>query len=269
MYDYHMHSSFSDDCTFGMEEMILAAINKGFDEIALTDHLDLDYPDPNFPFYLDIPAYHKALDQYQAKYHGQIKILRGIEIGIQDTVAKECKDVVHAHPYDFVIGSFHAAEGKDLYSGAYYQGKTTLQWYRDFYLYVYQCLKEYKDYNVLGHLNIVSRYAELMDHEPVPQESYLDLVEDILKLVIEDDKGIEVNTSSFRYHTSQLYPSVEMLTLYKKLKGEIITIGSDAHYPEHIGYRFKESIELLKTLGFRYFTTFEKMKPKFIKLDNF
>lgn len=269
MYDYHIHTAFSDDSTADMDDMILSACNKGLSEIAITDHIDLDYPDPEIPFMMDFPAYHRALEQHQAKYRDRIKIVKGIEVGIQHTVHKGNSDIIHAYPYDFVIGSFHAAESKDFYTGMYYKGKTALQCYRDFYTYVYECLKEYKDYNVLGHLNIVERYSHFLPPEEVRQEEYFDLVEEILKLIIEDNKGIEVNTSCFRYHTSKLYPSVKMLTLYKKLKGETITIGSDAHVPEHIGYNFGYMIDVLKTVGFKYLATFEGMQPKFMKISDF
>jgi histidinol-phosphatase (PHP family) len=188
-----------------MEEVILSACDKGFREIAITDHIDLEYPDSNIPFSLDIPAYHRALEYYQSKYKDRIKIVKGIEVGIQDFVFKENSDLVRSYPYDFVIGSFHTAEGRDLYTGYYYKGKTALQCYRDFFSYTYKCLKAYKDYNILGHVNLVARYKKFIPPEQVEQSEYLDIVEDILKLVIEDGKGIEVNTSCFRYKTSQMY----------------------------------------------------------------
>lgn len=269
MYDYHIHTAHSDDCISDMEEMILSACDKGFREIAITDHIDLEYPDKNIPFLLDFPAYHRALEYCQSKYKDRIKIVKGIEVGIQDFVSKENSDLVRAYPYDFVIGSIHAAEGKDLSTGVYYEGKTAFECYRDFYSYTYKCLKEYKDYSVLGHINIVARYNEFIPPEPVEQNEYLDLVEDILRLVIEDGKGIEVNTSCFRYKTPQMYPSVEMLALYKKLKGEIITIGSDAHSPEHIGYEFKYAIDVLESLGFKYLATYEQQRPKMNKISEF
>ncbi len=236
MYDYHVHSSFSDDCTADMEDMILSACDKGFGEIALTDHIDLQYPDPDIPFTLDFPAYHKALEHYQIKYKDRIKLLKGIEVGVQAAVSKENADIIHAYPYDFVIASFHAAEGKDLYTGGYYKGKTALQCYRDFYSYVYQCLKTYKDYNILGHLNIVARYSQYMPSEPVGQELYLDLVEDILRLVIEDGKGI-ASYSCF-VHTSQLYLRLKCW-LCTKIKGGIIR--SDRR-PFAGAYRFHSGI---------------------------
>lgn len=269
MYDYHIHTSHSDDCSSDMEDMILSACDKGFREIAITDHIDLEYPDSNIPFSLDIPAYHRALEYDQLKYKDRIKIVKGIEVGIQDFVSKENSDLVRSYPYDFVIGSFHAAEGRDLWTGSYYRGKTALQCYRDFFSYTYKCLKAYKDYDILGHINLVARYKKFIPPEQVEQSEYLDLVEDILKLVIEDGKGIEVNTSCFRYETSQMYPSVEMLTLYKQLKGEIITIGSDAHFPEHIGYEFKYVIDLLESLGFKYLATYGQRQLKMNKISDF
>ena len=43
--------------------------------------------------------------------------------------------------------------------------------------------------------------------------------------------------------------------------GEIITIGSDSHDPEHLGVGIEEAKSVLKDLGFRYFCTYDKMKP--------
>ena len=53
----------------------------------------------------------------------------------------------------------------------------------------------------------------------------------ILKTVIADGKGIEVNTSSYRYGLSDLTPSRDILKLYWELGGQILTIGSDSHKP--------------------------------------
>ena len=51
--DYHMHSNFSDDSDARMEDMIKSSIDKGLTHIAITDHVDFLYPDPNFPFMID------------------------------------------------------------------------------------------------------------------------------------------------------------------------------------------------------------------------
>ncbi len=46
MYEYHVHSSFSDDCTADMEGLILSACDKGFGELHYRT-IDLQYPDPD------------------------------------------------------------------------------------------------------------------------------------------------------------------------------------------------------------------------------
>lgn len=38
--DYHVHTYYSDDSTYLMEDVIKDAITKGMDEICFTDHVD-------------------------------------------------------------------------------------------------------------------------------------------------------------------------------------------------------------------------------------
>ena len=61
-------------------------------------------------------------------------------------------------------------------------------------------------------------------------------------------------------------PTEKILARYRELGGEILTLGSDAHAPEHIAYHFKETVQILKDCGFRYYTVFKERKPEFLKL---
>ena len=85
----------------------------------------------------------------------------------------------------------------------------------------------------------------------------------ILKKAIADGKGIEVNTSCFRYHLSDLTPSKKILQMYHDLGGRILTFGSDTHKEEHVGFKIEEVKEIVREIGFKEFATFEKMKPIF------
>lgn len=266
MYDYHVHSSFSEDCDIEMESMIKSAIDMGFKEIAITDHLDLDYPDRNFQFLLDFSAYQKALNQYMKQYAGKIKVVKGIEMGLQKHILSECEQVVDSFEYDFVLASFHGTDQKDLHCGDYFKERSPLNCYIDYYTNIYDCLSDYKKYNVIAHINLVDRYAHYIENDNVKLSQYMEIVEGIFKKIIDDGKGIEINTSCGRYQMKKTIPTVEMLKLYKDLNGEIITMGSDAHYKNHIGYDFNYYFDLLKSLGFRYITAFDKMKPAFIKI---
>lgn len=119
-------------------------------------------------------------------------------------------------------------------------------------------VKGYEDYSVLGHMDLITRY----DKEGIyPFKKVEPLVEEILRTVIETGKGIEFNTSYHRYGLKDTTPSMDILKLYQRLGGEIITIGSDSHKPEHLGAYIEEGKQLLQSLGFRFFCTYDKMKP--------
>ena len=89
----------------------------------------------------------------------------------------------------------------------------------------------------------------------------MDIIESILKEAIYNGKGIEVNTSCFRYKLPDLTPSKKILSLYKDLGGEIITIGSDSHAVSQFGFEIADVREQLAELGFEHFYTFDKMQP--------
>lgn len=266
MYDYHTHSSFSDDCSTPMMDMIESAWRLGINEIAVTDHYDPDYAEQIIPFELDIPGYHKALNEAKEKYKDKIKVLKGIEIGIQHgDIMEKCRRTAKAFDYDFILGSFHCAEGFELYGNNFFKGRSAEDAYVAFYSYMLDCLKKYKDYDVLGHFNVIDRYTDR-----IPDSSgYKDLVEEILKLIISDGKGIEINTSSFRYGMGErTTPAKEILQRYKELGGEIITIGSDAHRPKDLGYYFEHAVEMIKDTGIKYLATYEQRKLKLVSLDS-
>ena len=53
---------------------------------------------------------------------------------------------------------------------------------------------------------------------------------------------------------------------YHDLGGELITLGSDAHAPEHIAYDFATAEAILKEIGFRYYTVFRERKAEQLPL---
>ena len=124
-------------------------------------------------------------------------------------------------------------------------------------------VQNYHNYSVLGHMDLITRYDKAGVY---PFEKLKPILTKILKIVIADEKGIEINTSSHRYGLKDLTPSRDILKLYKELGGKIITIGSDSHKPEHLGAFVDETKEELKLLGFEYICTFDKMKPVYHKL---
>ena len=124
-------------------------------------------------------------------------------------------------------------------------------------------VKQYHNYSILGHLDLISRYDKVGYY---PFDQIRPLITEILKIVIADGKGIEVNTSSYRYGLPDLTPSRNILRLYRELGGTIITIGSDSHKKEYLGFHIQETKKELIKLGFSQFCTFDKMIPVYHEL---
>ena len=124
LFDYHTHSAFSDDSDTPLKDMLDQACRLGLSEIAVTDHFDPGYPDPEYPFELAFDEYHRTLEQYQKDYEGRLQIVKGIEMGIQHDQLDRCARAAQAYDYDYIIGSFHCALGEPLYQGRFFEGKT-------------------------------------------------------------------------------------------------------------------------------------------------
>jgi len=261
MYDFHTHTSFSDDCDVSMKDMVTSAINKGITTLAITDHYDPGYPDPEFPFTIDFSDYQTALENVSQLYKNQIKIIKGLEIGIMEGQFESAEKIINEYPYDFIIGSFHCLHKTDLYTFDFSNVDRPAM-LKEFYEYVYSCLSAYKNYDVVGHFSIIDRYIG----NPLDCTDSMPIIKESLKTIINDGKGIEINTSNFKYGTNMWLPREEILKAYYELGGEILTFGSDSHEPKHLLNHFDDAIELAKTIGFKYFCTFENRKPQFHKL---
>ncbi|MFL2133514.1 histidinol-phosphatase HisJ family protein [Desemzia sp. FAM 24101] len=273
--DYHVHSDYSDDSWYLMEDVVKDAIQMGLKGICFTDHVDYGVkpdwkPDEEFQAGKNTEVknvhyefYFSELDKLSRKYANKITIKKGLEFGMQTHTIPQFEKLYRTHDFDFILLSVHQIGNKEFWTGEFQKGHTHQESYDKYYDEMYQLVTSYKDYSVLAHMDLVRRY---LDKEVDMFEYSKDKVEQILRMVIEDNKGIEINTSSFRYGINGLTPSIEILKLYHDLGGTIITIGSDSHKPEHLGFHINESKKLLKDIGFKHFCTFDKMNPIFHEL---
>lgn len=258
--DYHMHTSFSDDSSYPMRDCIERAIALGFNEICFTEHIDYGC---STAFCCDCDTYLKTVREYQKIYDGKITLKFGIEFGAQAHHKNYFQNIFDRYPFDFVLLSFHQVEDKELWNNDFQDGKTQEEYNRIYFDEMYKTAETLDCFSVLAHMDLMRRYDK---HGEYPFEKSREQIEQILKLVIEKGKGIEVNTSSFRYQLNDLMPATPILKLYRELGGEIITIGSDSHREVQVGANVIQVREILKSLGYKYFTTFDSMKPSFQSL---
>ncbi|MFI3171204.1 MAG: histidinol-phosphatase HisJ family protein [Eubacteriales bacterium] len=263
--DFHMHTGFSSDTDVKPEDMVTGAIAKGLQCICITDHYDKDYCDGDELFIFEPEDYIKYMMGLQNKYKEEIDIRIGVEIGLQKHLKGFYHTFTKAYPFDFVIGSAHLLKGADPYNREVFQGVDDRQSYREAFEEMLELVNAIDDFDVLGHLDYVVRYGnEQATH--YSYKAYAEIIDEILKTIINKGKGIELNTAGYKYGLGFAHPHPEVLARYKELGGEIITIGSDGHMPEHIAYEFGLVNELLKQSGFKYYTEFKERKPIFCKL---
>ncbi len=269
--DMHVHSYFSSDSTQDPKGIIETALAKGFSHVYFTDHHDIDFPinpeDPTCDFQLDFKSYFKKLSELQEIYKDKIEIRIGVELGICPEITSRITHLANEYPFDFIIGSSHLTSltNGDPYYPNYYEGKSYVEAYRNYFMSEAENIIHTNGFDVYGHLDYAIRYCP--DSSFVYRfNDYRDIFEIILKNLIENGKGIEINTAGIN-KIGFPHPHIEALQLYKELGGEIITIGSDAHQSKDIGFGFNTAETLLKNIGFKYYTLFKNRKTEFIKID--
>lgn len=256
--DYHLHTAHSFDGTQSVDELCQAAIARGIQEIAITEHMDI-YRDKPYGYILDSRSTFADLEAARERYRGKLVIRRGIELGQPMQNPIEAERFLSDWPLDFVIGSLHNME-RDVDVGEYDYREVDWDIFFPHYLEVLKDLARNYDYDVLGHVTYPMRYLFLQTGKQPSPLLWKNEFAEIFESVIARGKGIELNTSSIARGRGLLMPDKELLKLYLELGGEIITLGSDAHVKSQTGVTAKIGQEILKEAGFRKFATYENRR---------
>ena len=273
--DMHMHTWFSTDSEACPRDMADEAVRKGLKTICFTDHFDKDDLEWGEEGIFDVDAYFVEMQKLQEEYAGKLNIRIGIELGLRTYLKDYYEELTKKYPFDFVIGSVHNvpykkdAEGNILYTDPaaekLFTDRTDKKAYRLMMETTLENVRTSDCFQTLGHLDYVVRYGKSREKE-YSYTDYADIIDEILKLLIEKEKGLEVNSAGLKYGLPFAHPHPDVLKRYRELGGEIITIGADAHKPEHIAYDFAKAEEILKSCVFKYYTEFFEQKPVFKQL---
>ncbi|WP_066685282.1 histidinol-phosphatase HisJ family protein [Christensenella intestinihominis] len=272
MFDYHLHSNVSHDAYDSPVRIAMVAKEKGLTEICFTDHQEIDYPYPEEGMVrLDYTLYDRELDKARERVPG-IGIKRGVEVSLMPGSLEKIARDVRGQAFDFVIASQHTIQGKDPYFGDSFEGKTLRQAQRDYLEEMLFDLAHYEDFDVVGHIGYLDKYLpnieSLKEKTPFEYMDFPDLLDGILKSAISRGKGIEVNTSNYSVYEWPT-PIRSVLKRFRELGGEIVTLGSDAHMADKVGYRFRDAVEYMKECGVKYVCKFTARTPEFVPLEKF
>ncbi len=238
LFDTHMHCEYSCDSKMTLEQAVAAAEKENIGMI-VTEHWDYDYPTNPTEFLFDIDDYYAQLSKLRSD-----KVLIGIEIGMQTHTAAKDDEVAAGHAFDFVLASIHCMAGKDLYEKYCYEGLTKQEAVRQFLEDSITCVKQHQNFDAFAHIDYLTRYwpyeGEYLQLEDAPE-----LFDKLFILLIERDKPLEINTRRLD-DKGAVQSLLELYKRYYELGGRYCTLGSDAHYVEHIGRRLELALEMAR-----------------------
>ncbi len=238
LFDTHMHCEYSCDSKMTLEQAVAEAEKQNIGMI-VTEHWDYDYPTNPTEFLFDIDDFYAK----QSKLRSD-KEQNGKEIGMQPHIAQENDRVAAGHAFDFVLGSIHCMTKKDLYEKTCYAGLTKRAAVRQFLEDAITCVESHQDFDAFAHIDYLTRYwiyeGEYLELADAPE-----LFDKLFNLLIAKGKPLEINTR--RLDDEQAVAS--LLAIYKRyqeLGGKYCTLGSDAHYVEHIGRRLDVAMQMAR-----------------------
>ena len=127
-----------------------------------------------------------------------------------------------------------------------------------------ECVRNHDDFDVLAHLTYISKCRCHPDPRPVIYEDHKELLDEILRVLAQKGKGLEMNTSGVD-RCGDFLPYEPYFRRFKELGGQIVTVGSDAHTSNRVGQYTFDACEILKDI-FGHVCTFEDRKPIFHKV---
>lgn len=280
LYDNHNHCQFSfDGGRTSVEKSAEAGAAVGLAGMCFTDHCDLYVPPMKAKFEnfqkeeFNIKAQQDEIDRVQdiADRKGwDIRLFKGIEIGLYKSQREELRDVLKNNSFDQVIASIHYLDDTDPFWGEYYKDKGWKEAYGHYLETLYEEIKwAGEDIDIMGHYDYVARYAPY-SKTGILYKDFPDILDSLLKYLVENGKALELNTKTYQAYNGRLISvDTDLLKRYKELGGELISLGSDSHDPQRVGWNFDKFERLLCSEGFKYIAHFEKRRAVMTTLPSY
>ena len=128
-------------------------------------------------------------------------------------------------------------------------------------------LAQWDKFDTLAHLTYPLRYIVGNYGKSVDMSAFSEIIDEILQTLIRNGKSLEINTAGLRQPIGVTSPDESIVRRYKELGGKLITIGSDAHYAEHLGAGIEQGYELALKCGFDSVAVYQRRMPTMIPIE--
>jgi len=237
-----------------------ASLNLSY--MAFTDHCDRDYA-KLYKYMtvgqMNVEKYVNAVSAMKEKYPF---LALGIELGYSKEAERDYK-AIDLSRFDCVLNSVHIVNGLDCYNKEYFDGKTKHEAFFKYLNKIYESLDADYSFDIITHIGFVRKNAPY-DDRSITMAEFGDIIDAIFKKIIDKNKTLEINCN---IRTKDFMPTKELVERYYYLGGRNISFASDAHVVNRVAEMYAEGAELVKSVGFNYWTVYRERQENKIKID--
>ncbi len=249
----HIHSVYCDG-NDTLEQIVLTAIDKGYDSIGFSGHSNMEFASEYSMSESDTKEYKEVIAKLKEQYAKQIKIYCGLEVDMYSEV-----DLTG---FDYLIGSVHCMykDGEIVdfdRSADVVQKIVDTQFggdgmaYAKLYYETLAKLPEHGKFDIIGHFDLITKHCEnvcFFDQESREYKRYAAQAAEALAGKI---PFFEVNTGAIaRGYRTTPYPSPFLIQKMREL-GFCAVITSDCHSRDMLDCGYDDAKKLLQSCGFK------------------
>jgi histidinol-phosphatase (PHP family) len=254
--DYHVHPDYSLDATGTIDQYCQKALKLGLKEICFTTHYDTDPVRKDEDPFMRIDGKIVPLSEENVKRYIEdvrrarriygpmgLSVKTGLEVDYASHIEERLKKDLASLNLDYILGAVHCLDHIAISASkeaeSYFKRKSL----KELCLGYYQVLGKAVEsglFDAIAHLDIYRKYGQAFYGDEV-WTAHRGLVGPVLKLMAENDVGLEINTGLLRKGHKEFSPGLEILNLALKMNVKITAFGSDAHKVSHLGKDIKES----------------------------
>ncbi len=245
-----------------MAEQCAGAIARGLPEIGFTDHYDLQ-PLDECAGYFKLAEWAAEIDRVRAEFADRLIVRAGIELGEPHLHRAEAQTLLQQYPFDYALGSLHWIGDELVFDRKYFERPADAAF--GLFFEELERMTRAGGFDVLSHFDVVVR-AGLPAYGEYDLRRYEEAIRAALKNCVDHGIALDINSQGLRAACGVLTPGVEILKWYVELGGERVTLGSDAHRPEHLGADLEIALEAARTAGLKYVTQFERREARLVRI---
>ncbi len=258
----HTHTNYCDGKNT-IEEIILTAIDKGFNSIGFSGHGYTSFDGCYCMTQQGTLQYIQEVNKLKEKYLGVIDVYLGIEYDLMSEGS--------LLPYDYVIGSVHYSKNNN---GKYFPldiknteiliktineefNGNPMALAKRYYNQLASLPDVLSRVDVVGHFDLMTKANDQKRIIDTTCEEYKSYVKDAIKKLVKKVGVFEINTGAVaRGIKKEPYPERWILKEIHKEGGKII-LSSDCHLKEKLDFYFKEGVQYAKDCGFTEIAYFD------------